>query len=50
MLDQQIGDRPLPLGRIHRHGCLSGPIFTWMTESLFRRASETNGQHHPLER
>jgi len=33
-LDQQLGDRPLPLGRIHRHGWLSGTIFTRMTQCM----------------
>jgi hypothetical protein len=28
VLDQEACDRPLPFGRIHRHGCLSGTIFT----------------------
>ena len=32
VLDQQIGNRPLPLGRVHRHGCLSGTFLTRMTE------------------
>ena len=27
VLDQQIGDRPLSLGRIHRHSCLPGHHF-----------------------